>query len=64
MLLLKPGNPSPVILYFIPRKHVTTSLVDIQLMYEEVFQLLAAMYRNRVKANLLAIEFAYTQALI
>lgn len=64
MLPLKPGSLSPVILHFIPMKHMTALLVDIQPTYEDVFQLFTARHLNRVQANLLATEFAYTQALI
>lgn len=45
-------------------KHITALLVDIQATCEDVFQLFTASHRNRVQANLLADEFAYTQALI
>lgn len=58
MLPLKPGSLSPVILHFIPMKHVTTLPVDIQPTWEDVFELFTARHRNRVQANLLATEFA------
>ena len=58
MLPLKPGSPSPVILHFIPMKHIAALLVDIQPTCKDVFQLFTARNRNRVQANLLATEFA------
>lgn len=63
MLLLKPGSPSYVILHFIAM-HITALLVDIHPTCKDIFQLFPARHRNRGQANLVAIEFAYIQALI